>query len=531
MDYILTVTVVPASTGGIVVAPTGTYVAPGQRKYPAGTVVSLTAQCFVGGGYFDHWEGNLSGSANPASITLNSDKSITAVFYIPPEAPVCYLTTSVIGNGSIYPGSGTFNQGDQIILAALPDAGNAFDYWFGDIDGTTPVPGMPGQLIATMNKDRNISAAFFELPTELRDLTVESSYRDYSLGEALWAGITYKYQGIAQNGTCQVLIGKGAIFTLVHTFPPISFPFEYSEALITKSTSLSITLPLTLTPGQVYSLKVILTTNDGKSVDKAIGSAFRIASDSAPVDPGIGEYRKVKDYAYPYGDTYQGNASEATAEFSIPLAQLPGGDWLSQSIIDAFEDEVTRQGGKMLHLDVYERDEHLLARGYKIVATATLPIADAGYFIVPAAEEQYAMSVRVQWAPTVWALIIIAALGLVAIIISTIVPSVRDVIWGEGGIVENVTGIFGDLPAIVTFSLLVMMMGIMQEQTRELYEKPGAAKRSKPYTEAALKAARGTVALAEKGVETISGEIARIREGKREADEAETGGGKTWSNI
>lgn len=499
MDYILTVIIVPASTGGVVVSPIGTYIAPGQMKWPSGTVVTLVASCSVPGGYFDHWEGDLTGTTNPTTIIMNSNKSITVVCYIPPEAPVCYLTTSVMGNGQIYPTSGTFGLGDQIILAALPNAGNAFNYWYGDVDGTTPVSGMPNYLYVPMNKDRNIGAAFYELPTELRDLTLATTYKDYSLGEVLHANITYSYKGVAQNGQLQVLIGKGVIFTLVHTFSPVPFTFDYSDLLTTKSAGVDITLPLTLVPGETYSLKVILTTLDGKSVDKAIGSAFKIASGSVSVDPGIGEYRKVKDYNYPYGDTYNGNASEATAEFSILKTVLPVDDWLSQKVITAFEGEVTKQGGKMLHLDVYERDEHLTSKGYKIVATASGVAAAeyaAGYPIIPSDAEQYAMSVTAQWAPIVWAIIVIAALALVAIIISAIVPSVRDVVWGKGGAVDIFTDLLKALPSIMM--LMVMMM--LMEFTRGI----SVPEAPKPVTEAVVRGVKKIAPYVGKGIKKVT---------------------------
>lgn len=506
MDYILTVTINPTSTGGVVTSPVGTYVSPGKRKYPAGTVVSITAQCSVSLGYFDHWEGALSGSTNPTTITMNSDKSVIVVFYIPPEAPVCYLTTSVMGNGSIYPSSGTFNLNTQIMLSALPNKGNAFNYWYGDIDGCTPVSGRPNQLIVPMNKDRYISAAFYELPTKLSDLTLSTTYRDYSLGEELHATLTYKYQGVAQDGELQVLIGTGVIFTLVHAFEPVAFNFEYSNLLTDYSADIGIILPNTLTPGQVYSLKVILTTSDGISADKAKGSAFRIASGSVPVDPGIGEYRKVKDYTYPYGDTYYGNASEATAEFSILKTLLPVDDWLSQKVITAFEDEVTKQGGKMLHLDVYEREEGLFSKGYKIVVTAAVPVvAAAGFPITLTAEEQYAMGVGAQLAPivltiAVWKLVVAAVLLLtfilIPLIISAIVPSVRDVIWGEEGVVS----IFGDLLKILPSIIMLMFLMMMMEMTRGISE-PEAPK---PVTEAVVKGAKKIAPYVGKGIKKVT---------------------------
>jgi len=81
--------------------------------------------------------------------------------------PTTYqLTTSVEGSGSISPSSGEYNSGDQIILAANPDAGNQFVVWSGDIDGCTTVPGRPDKLQVTMDRDRHIVAEFSEAAEE-----------------------------------------------------------------------------------------------------------------------------------------------------------------------------------------------------------------------------------------------------------------------------------------------------------------------------------------------------------------------------
>jgi len=62
----------PAGDGSVVLTP-----AAGQ--YSSGATVQVTAEpdsCWK----FDHWGGNLSGSTNPATITMDADKSVTAYF-------------------------------------------------------------------------------------------------------------------------------------------------------------------------------------------------------------------------------------------------------------------------------------------------------------------------------------------------------------------------------------------------------------------------------------------------------------------
>jgi hypothetical protein len=64
----------------------GTVGESGTSPYDEGTVVTVTASPNPGYG-FDHWGGDLSGSANPATITMNATKDVTAVFKAPETIP------------------------------------------------------------------------------------------------------------------------------------------------------------------------------------------------------------------------------------------------------------------------------------------------------------------------------------------------------------------------------------------------------------------------------------------------------------
>jgi len=69
--------------GSVTVAPPGaTYDAadvPVKLDYEVNTQVTFTALAATGW-VFDHWEGDLTGSANPTSLTMSGDKSVKAVF-------------------------------------------------------------------------------------------------------------------------------------------------------------------------------------------------------------------------------------------------------------------------------------------------------------------------------------------------------------------------------------------------------------------------------------------------------------------
>ncbi len=140
--------------GNITVDPAGTY-------YTPGTVVTLTAN--PTSGTFSGWSGDLTGTANPATITMNSDKSITATFL----APTMYtLNVTTAGSGSVItePSGGSFVPGTVVTLIAEAAIGYKFSGWSGDITGTTY------PLTITMNSEKNITATFTPISSAIKKI-------------------------------------------------------------------------------------------------------------------------------------------------------------------------------------------------------------------------------------------------------------------------------------------------------------------------------------------------------------------------
>ena len=87
--YSLTVTV---STGGL------TDPLPGSYSYDSGTEVTITA--IANSGYeFIEWSGDASGTTNPITITMDSNKSVAANFDIE-KAKLCFMATAAYGSRS-----------------------------------------------------------------------------------------------------------------------------------------------------------------------------------------------------------------------------------------------------------------------------------------------------------------------------------------------------------------------------------------------------------------------------------------------
>ncbi|MEA2054493.1 MAG: Ig-like domain-containing protein [Candidatus Thermoplasmatota archaeon] len=72
VQYNMNVSVEPNNTGSVSLEPSG-------GIYGAGTNVTITANANAGYA-FSYWSGNISGNENPVSITMDSNKSITAHF-------------------------------------------------------------------------------------------------------------------------------------------------------------------------------------------------------------------------------------------------------------------------------------------------------------------------------------------------------------------------------------------------------------------------------------------------------------------
>ncbi len=152
--YTLTTGVNPGGTGSVNANPSPNC---NGTQYSAGTVVTLTANPNLGYA-FSSWSGDASGSANPTTITMNANQSVTANFVVQ-----CYTltkTASPNGGGSVSANpapncNGTqYNAGTTVTLTATANSGYFFFLWSGDLSGTTN----PANV--TMNSNKTITAIF-----------------------------------------------------------------------------------------------------------------------------------------------------------------------------------------------------------------------------------------------------------------------------------------------------------------------------------------------------------------------------------
>jgi uncharacterized repeat protein (TIGR02543 family) len=106
---------------------------PDQAAYDHGTSVELTATA-APGWHFVSWSGDATGAANPTTILVDGDKSVSATFAINTYA----LDVATVGSGSVAkdPDQAAYDHGTSVVVTATPDAGWHFVSWSGDASGT-----------------------------------------------------------------------------------------------------------------------------------------------------------------------------------------------------------------------------------------------------------------------------------------------------------------------------------------------------------------------------------------------------------
>jgi uncharacterized repeat protein (TIGR02543 family) len=146
-------------------------------QYTQGTVVALTA--ISNSGYtFNSWTGDITDMANPVSVTMDGDKTITANF-----DPICFtLTLSVepVYGGNVAAdslpdctGGEQYSQGSVVELSFASNQGYDFAGWSGDAGGSS------SPTSVTMDADKQVAANFDLMPgwspLSVKSISVELS--------------------------------------------------------------------------------------------------------------------------------------------------------------------------------------------------------------------------------------------------------------------------------------------------------------------------------------------------------------------
>jgi uncharacterized repeat protein (TIGR02543 family) len=186
---IIQVITAPTYTLNVNVNPPGV-VSPLSEKHKSGTNGTLTAT--PPSGYtFDYWEGDASGTSPTITITMNSDKTLTANFRTistPTQTYTLTIGISPSGAGSVSPSGGEYESGAQVTLTASPASGYTFDYWSGSASDTTST------ITITIDSDKSLTANFKTTPTSTPQIIIKySSTTTNQIGQIFTAKSGYTY--------------------------------------------------------------------------------------------------------------------------------------------------------------------------------------------------------------------------------------------------------------------------------------------------------------------------------------------------
>jgi hypothetical protein len=140
--------IINASVGGTTDPTPGTY------SYDTGTDVAITATPDTHYD-FSYWSGDVpqgSENDNPLTITMGSDKSITANFVL--KQYTLTIAAGLGGTTDPAPGAYSYDARTDVAITATPDIGYGLTGWSGDASGAD------NQITITMDADKSITASF-----------------------------------------------------------------------------------------------------------------------------------------------------------------------------------------------------------------------------------------------------------------------------------------------------------------------------------------------------------------------------------
>ena len=212
----------------------GGSVAPATGSFNAGTQVSITAT--ASSGYtFSSWSNG--STANPVSVTLNANTSITANFEVIINSYT--LTVTSQEGGSVNSEGGEYEEGTQVSITATANEGYRFTGWS---DGSTEET-----ITTTINSDTALTANFELIP-------------DYTLTVTSTEGGSVSIEG----GEYQ----EGTEIEITAT-PNEGYRFDGWEGIDSNENTLTLTVTSDTEISPIFTL--IIQTPDSYSVDEYWG--------------------------------------------------------------------------------------------------------------------------------------------------------------------------------------------------------------------------------------------------------------------
>jgi uncharacterized repeat protein (TIGR02543 family) len=212
--------VAASCTLSVIVAGSGFVVkSPNMSSYPCGTVVTLTATP-TGGDPFSGWSGDLTGTTNPTTVTMNSDKTVTATFspalvlsssWNLVSVPIPLPASSVPGLLSVY----GYHDGWSVPTTLTPGEG----YWVQVQNAVTvPLAGTPSTapIALTYQAGWQLLGNPFDVPLPVSTITNHGLIVTcYSYGPA-WGVLNLPTDSLQPGKGYWVNLSAATTLTLTH---------------------------------------------------------------------------------------------------------------------------------------------------------------------------------------------------------------------------------------------------------------------------------------------------------------------------
>jgi len=244
---------------------------PDKTQYNYNESVTLTSNPATGY-QFDHWGGALSGNTNPASLTMNGDKNVTAYFTQSAETVSTPSTPSRPSTGKV---------GQDLIFStsgATSSLGHPVEYRFDWGDGSFSNWGSPGQMYAYSKVGTHTIKAQARCQTHTEIVSAWSAGKNVTLtGHTLT--VTISGQGSVTKSPDKTQYDHNETVTLTPS-PASGFQFDHWEGALSGST----------TPGT-------LTMNGDKTVTAYFTeSTETVSTPSTPSGPSSGKIGQSLTY-------------------------------------------------------------------------------------------------------------------------------------------------------------------------------------------------------------------------------------------
>ena len=232
-----------------------------QNVFSIGSTVTLTATP-TSGSTFVGWSGSCTGTGT-CTLTMNSDKVVTAEFRVAPQAFT--LNVAKVGNGTVT-GTGiacgqdcteTVNIGTNITLTATPATGYTFTGWSGACTGTST-------CTTSMIQDRTVTATFnvINTPPNAHGASYNTSGTTFDItltaSDAQGDTLTFTPSTLSTTLATLTRVREGIYrYTLRAPLPTVrstdTFTFTASDGRLTSAPA-TVSIVFTPTPPTQFSL-------------------------------------------------------------------------------------------------------------------------------------------------------------------------------------------------------------------------------------------------------------------------------------